>query len=122
MSSRDYEGFAPYAHAGVILAIGQTARLNVVMHPAGVIESVAVTHAAAARLAADIGDHDDRHGAYRGIAGEQVNMYTVCSCRRCDRLAGRSMQGLAVSSSFPLTSNSERRIRMRVSPIDMCSR
>jgi hypothetical protein len=38
-----YDGFEPYAHSGVILAIGQTAQLNVVMRPAGVIESVAVS-------------------------------------------------------------------------------
>ena len=32
----DYDGFAPYAHAGLILAIGQTVRLNIAMrarHP-----------------------------------------------------------------------------------------
>jgi hypothetical protein len=38
-----YDGFEPYAHAGVTLAVGQTARLNVVMRPAGVIERVAVS-------------------------------------------------------------------------------
>jgi hypothetical protein len=37
-----YDGFEPYAHAGVTLAIGQTARLNVALRPAGVTESVAV--------------------------------------------------------------------------------
>jgi hypothetical protein len=38
-----YDGFEPYAHTGVVLAIGQTARLDVVMRPAGVVESVAVS-------------------------------------------------------------------------------
>src|SRR5207247_6899441 len=38
-----YDGFEPCAHAGVTLAIGQTARLSVVLRPAGVIESVAVS-------------------------------------------------------------------------------
>jgi Carboxypeptidase regulatory-like domain/TonB dependent receptor len=38
-----YDGFEPYEHVGVTLAIGQTARLNVAMRPAGVIESVAVS-------------------------------------------------------------------------------
>lgn len=36
-------GFAPYIHAGVILAIGQTARLLVVLKPAQVVEEVAVS-------------------------------------------------------------------------------
>jgi hypothetical protein len=39
----DYAGFAPYLHTGFTLAIGQTARLNVVLQPAGVVESVAVS-------------------------------------------------------------------------------
>lgn len=38
----DYEGFAPYAHPGVILAMGQTVRLTIAMRPAGVVESVIV--------------------------------------------------------------------------------
>ena len=38
-----YDGFEAYAHAGVTLAIGQTARLSVAMRPAGVVESVAVS-------------------------------------------------------------------------------
>jgi Carboxypeptidase regulatory-like domain/TonB dependent receptor-like, beta-barrel len=38
-----YDGFEPYVHAGVTLTIGQTARLVVVMRPAGVIQSVAVS-------------------------------------------------------------------------------
>jgi hypothetical protein len=38
-----YDGFEPYAHTGVVLAIGQTAGLDVVMRPAGVVESVAVS-------------------------------------------------------------------------------
>jgi hypothetical protein len=37
------DGFAPYAHAGVILAIGQTARMLVVLEPAGVIQEVSVS-------------------------------------------------------------------------------
>jgi hypothetical protein len=36
-------GFAPYTHAGVVLAIGQTARLLVVLQPAQVVEEVAVS-------------------------------------------------------------------------------
>jgi hypothetical protein len=38
-----YDGFTPYVHVGVVLAIGQTARLKVAMQPAGVVESVAVS-------------------------------------------------------------------------------
>ena len=38
-----YDGFTPYVHAGVVLAIGQTARLSVAMQPAGVVERVAVS-------------------------------------------------------------------------------
>src|SRR5204862_2693024 len=37
------DGFAPYAHAGVALAIGQTARMAIVPQPAGVVEAVAVS-------------------------------------------------------------------------------
>jgi Carboxypeptidase regulatory-like domain len=37
-----YDRFESYAHAGVTLAIGQTVRLNVVLRPVGVIESIAV--------------------------------------------------------------------------------
>ena len=36
-------GFTPYTHAGVTLAIGQTARMLIVLRPAGVIEEVSVT-------------------------------------------------------------------------------
>ena len=36
-------GFTPYAHAGVTLAIGQTARMLAVLRPAGVVEEVSVT-------------------------------------------------------------------------------
>jgi hypothetical protein len=36
-------GFAPYSHAGVTLAIGQTARLVVVLQPAQIVEEVAVS-------------------------------------------------------------------------------
>jgi hypothetical protein len=36
-------GFAPYIHAGVILAIGQTGRLIVVLQPAQVVEQVSVS-------------------------------------------------------------------------------
>ena len=36
-------GFAPYIHAGVILAMGQTARLLVVLQPPQVVEQVAVS-------------------------------------------------------------------------------
>ena len=36
-------GFGPYVHSGVILAIGQTARLLVVLQPAQVLETVAVS-------------------------------------------------------------------------------
>ena len=36
-------GFTPYTHAGVTLAIGQTARLLIVLRPAGVVEEVSVT-------------------------------------------------------------------------------
>lgn len=39
----DSPGFAPYLHAGVTLTIGQTAHLLVVLHPAQVVEEVAVT-------------------------------------------------------------------------------
>jgi hypothetical protein len=38
-----YDGFEPYVHAGVTLAIGQTARLVVPMCPAGVIQGLAVS-------------------------------------------------------------------------------
>ena len=38
-----FDGFEPYTHQAVTLAIGQTARLSAVMHPVGVIESVAVS-------------------------------------------------------------------------------
>src|SRR5262245_57425789 len=37
------DGFTPYAHAGVTLAIGQTARMLIVLRPAGVVEEVSVT-------------------------------------------------------------------------------
>jgi hypothetical protein len=36
------DGFAPYTHAGVTLAIGQTAQLVAVLQPAGVVEAVTV--------------------------------------------------------------------------------
>jgi len=39
----DHRGFAVYAHAGVSLAIDQTARLTVVLQPATVVEEVAVS-------------------------------------------------------------------------------
>ena len=38
-----YDGFEPYAHAGLALTIGQTARLKVVLLPGGVVESIAVS-------------------------------------------------------------------------------
>ena len=38
-----YDGFESYAHPGVLLAIGQTALLNVTLRPAGVTASVAVS-------------------------------------------------------------------------------
>ena len=37
------EGFTPYTHAGVTLAIGQTARMAIVLQPAGVVEEVSVS-------------------------------------------------------------------------------
>src|SRR5262249_29158186 len=37
------DGFTPYAHAGVTLAIGQTARLVIVLQAAGVVEEVSVS-------------------------------------------------------------------------------
>src|SRR5262249_27850794 len=37
------DGFAPYTHGGVTLAIGQTARMLIVLRPAGVVEQVSVT-------------------------------------------------------------------------------
>jgi hypothetical protein len=37
------DGFAPYTHTGVTLAIGQTARMLVVLKPAGVVEDVSVS-------------------------------------------------------------------------------
>ncbi len=37
------DGFTLYVHAGVVLAIGQTARLHIAMQPAGVVETVAVS-------------------------------------------------------------------------------
>ena len=37
------EGFTPYVHGGVTLAIGQTARMMVVLQPAGVVEAVSVS-------------------------------------------------------------------------------
>lgn len=39
----DSGGFAPYVHTGLSLGIGQTARLNLVLQPAGVVESVSVS-------------------------------------------------------------------------------
>src|SRR4051794_6966814 len=36
-------GFTPYTHFGVTLAIGQTARMLIVLRPAGVVEEVSVT-------------------------------------------------------------------------------
>src|SRR4051794_7123022 len=36
-------GFTPYTHAGVTLAIGQTARMAIVLQPAGVVEEVSVS-------------------------------------------------------------------------------
>src|SRR3989442_870646 len=38
-----YDGFDPYQHGGITLAIGQTARLDIELHPAGVAESVTVS-------------------------------------------------------------------------------
>jgi hypothetical protein len=37
------DGFTPYTHAGVTLAIGQTARMVIVLQPAGVVEEVSVS-------------------------------------------------------------------------------
>src|SRR4051794_2578311 len=37
------DGFTPYTHAGVTLAIRQTARMLIVLHPAGVVEEVSVS-------------------------------------------------------------------------------
>jgi hypothetical protein len=37
------DGFTPYTHAGVTLAIGQTARMIIVLQPAGVVEEVSVS-------------------------------------------------------------------------------
>src|SRR5262249_9532340 len=37
------DGFARYAHAGLTLALGQTARMVAVLQPTGVVEEVAVT-------------------------------------------------------------------------------
>src|SRR6478609_10169992 len=37
------EGFTAYTHAGVMLAIGQTARMIIVLQPAGIVEEVSVT-------------------------------------------------------------------------------
>jgi hypothetical protein len=39
----EYDGFDPYQHGGVTLTIGQTARLDIELHPAGVAESVTVS-------------------------------------------------------------------------------
>src|SRR5882672_4586294 len=39
----EYGGFAPYLHAGLTLSIGQTARLNIALQPAGIVDSVAVS-------------------------------------------------------------------------------
>lgn len=36
-------GFAPYMHSGITLSIGQTAHLAIVLVPAGVVETVAVS-------------------------------------------------------------------------------
>src|SRR5262245_10277062 len=36
------DGFTPYAHAGVALAIGQTARLLIVLQPAGIVEVLSI--------------------------------------------------------------------------------
>ena len=38
----EYDGFDPYQHGGITLAIGQTARLDIELRPAGVAESVTV--------------------------------------------------------------------------------
>ena len=37
------DGFTPYTHAGVTLAIGQTAQMVIVLQPAGVVEEVSVS-------------------------------------------------------------------------------
>jgi carboxypeptidase family protein/TonB-dependent receptor-like protein len=37
------DGFTPYTHGGVTLAIGQTARMLIVLQPAGVVEAVSVS-------------------------------------------------------------------------------
>jgi hypothetical protein len=37
------DGFTPYAHAGVMLAIGQTARMLIVLQPAGIVQEVSVS-------------------------------------------------------------------------------
>src|SRR5204863_4943656 len=39
----EYDGFDPYRHGGVTLAIGQTARLDIELRPAGVAETVTVS-------------------------------------------------------------------------------
>ncbi len=39
----EYAGFAPYVHTGLTLAIGQTARLTIVLQLPGVVESLAVS-------------------------------------------------------------------------------
>lgn len=39
----EYGGFAPYVHGGVAVAIGQTARIDITLQPATIVENVAVT-------------------------------------------------------------------------------
>src|SRR5262249_52537059 len=39
----DRSGFAPYRHAGVVLAIGQTVHLAIELQPAAIVEAVTVT-------------------------------------------------------------------------------
>ncbi|HWN99631.1 MAG TPA: carboxypeptidase-like regulatory domain-containing protein, partial [Blastocatellia bacterium] len=39
----EQSGFAPYLHAGIMLAIGQTARLDIVLVPAGSATQITVT-------------------------------------------------------------------------------
>ena len=83
-----YDGFEPYVHAGVTLAIGQTARLAVAMRPAGVVESVAVSAQPPALDSRQTSvTTDDRRGAYRGAARPQPELSGIRAARaRCDPL------------------------------------
>jgi hypothetical protein len=68
----EYAGFAPYLHAGIAVAIGQTARVEIMLRPADVAETVAV-HAQPAPL--DVG----QTAVSTSIDGERIEELPVRS-------------------------------------------